>query len=476
VVKLLASSIMLMLIITGILSGCTSSENQPPMLTLLANPTSGYQPLNVTFQIEANDSDGSIQSYFIDFGDGTYSQETNQVSHIYPKAGTYIFFVTVTDDKGLKADASIAIIVNNNKPTASITTDLSSGKIPLTIQFAGTGSDTDGTIVSYVWDFTDGTTSTEQNPAHIFQSKGMFHPILIVTDDDGGMDIAFTTIDVIDTLPPTAIISASETCGVQPLTVFFNGMGTDSDGTIESYHWDFGDGTTSDSKNPTKVFKSSGNYTVTLTVIDDKGATGNDTIEITVLYVKSQYDLEPIADSTIWRSSQNYNYGRSAELTISKCLTSEEKIYFKFDLSSIPKGANVDYATLRLYCTNISNTVYMEENYTLIQTICIYGCSDTSWDEDEITFNNAPSYNTETPFDCEVINGNGSYWENNWVAWSYDTDIGKYVQNHLGEKITLVVAIPQYYDECSRRVEFRSADGAFLFGNSPPELEIKMVT
>jgi len=82
--------------------------------------------------------------------------------------------------------------------------------------------------------------------------------------------------------PPTASIQADKTSGPAPLTVSFTGAGVDYDGIIKSYHWDFGDGNTSNAKHPTHTFPNSGTYTVILTVTDDEGATGKDTTKITV--------------------------------------------------------------------------------------------------------------------------------------------------------------------------------------------------
>jgi PKD repeat protein len=85
--------------------------------------------------------------------------------------------------------------------------------------------------------------------------------------------------------PPTAEISATPTSGNAPLLVSFNGNGQDSDGTIVSWEWDFGDGERSTYQNPTHVYQeveSAVTYTVILTVTDDDGATGQDTISLTV--------------------------------------------------------------------------------------------------------------------------------------------------------------------------------------------------
>lgn len=85
-----------------------------------------------------------------------------------------------------------------------------------------------------------------------------------------------------ENLSPTATASANPVSGIAPLTVSFMGYGTDSDGNIVSYYWDFNDGTTSNQQNPTHIFQYGGTYTVELTVKDNDGAKGTDTITIIV--------------------------------------------------------------------------------------------------------------------------------------------------------------------------------------------------
>jgi len=85
-----------------------------------------------------------------------------------------------------------------------------------------------------------------------------------------------------DNLNPIAVASADLTSGVTPLNINFEGSGSDSDGTIVSYLWDFGDGVTSNLQNPAHTYQISGKFNATLTVIDNKGAIGRNKIKINV--------------------------------------------------------------------------------------------------------------------------------------------------------------------------------------------------
>ena len=85
--------------------------NQPPTVSVSANPTSGFAPLNVAFSSNSSDPDGSIVSSTWTFGDGTGGAAISP-DHVY-SAGTYTARVTVTDNAGATASASITITASN---------------------------------------------------------------------------------------------------------------------------------------------------------------------------------------------------------------------------------------------------------------------------------------------------------------------------------------------------------------------------
>jgi len=83
--------------------------------------------------------------------------------------------------------------------------------------------------------------------------------------------------------PPTASVSANPTAvSTLPGTVVFNSTYNDTDGAIEYFFWDFGDGEKSNLPNPAHTYIGNGTYTVKLTVVDDDGASASPTIQITV--------------------------------------------------------------------------------------------------------------------------------------------------------------------------------------------------
>ena len=87
----------------------------------------------------------------------------------------------------------------NQTPVAMATANPDHGSAPLTVSFSSDGSyDPDGTIVSYAWDFGDGTASTEQNPSHTYTDVNQYSARLTVTDDQNATNTKAIIIDVQD--------------------------------------------------------------------------------------------------------------------------------------------------------------------------------------------------------------------------------------------------------------------------------------
>lgn len=173
----------------------------------------------------------------------------------------------------------------NSPPTAMVTAAPTAGPSPLTVAFDASGSTDSGTIATYAWSFGDGSTGTGVTTSHTYTLVGSFTAVVTVTDNYGATDTASIGITVSAPLnaSPTASFTATPASGANPLTVQFNaGASSDSDGSIASYAWDFGDGDTGTGITATHTYTTPGVYVALLTVTDDEGATDTTDQTITV--------------------------------------------------------------------------------------------------------------------------------------------------------------------------------------------------
>ncbi len=93
-------------------AGASTPGNRPPAVTASGTPTSGNAPLTVNFASNASDPDGQIVLYSWTFGDGQGSPDANP-SHLYTAVGTFNAILTVTDNSGATATATVAVTVNS---------------------------------------------------------------------------------------------------------------------------------------------------------------------------------------------------------------------------------------------------------------------------------------------------------------------------------------------------------------------------
>lgn len=204
------------MIVTGFLSGCSdqqqskNGENKYPSAYISAEPMNGYAPLTVSFKGSGIDTDGYIITYKWDFGDNSTSINQNQ-SHPYTSAGTYVAELTVIDNEGATGSNTIIITVNeqlNSVPIAKASADRTSGKVPLVVQFTGSGTDPDNTIVSYYWDFDNGYDSHLQNLTNVFSEVGSYNVTLTITNDKGETDTDTIIITVFPQIPEWHLLRA----------------------------------------------------------------------------------------------------------------------------------------------------------------------------------------------------------------------------------------------------------------------------
>jgi len=155
-------------------------------------------------------------TYRWDLGDGTQGSGPI-VSHSYQQAGSYIVTLTVTDkDSAQSTDTATVQVYAVNQPPTAVISGPTSGLVGETLSFSGSDSnDGDGRIVSYAWDFGDGTTESGANVTHIYNAADSYQVTLTVTDDGGLSGSATHTIQidppVQGNLLPTAAIQVMAT-------------------------------------------------------------------------------------------------------------------------------------------------------------------------------------------------------------------------------------------------------------------------
>ena len=256
------------------------SFSLPPLVAdISANIVTGTAPLKVQF--DATASSGDITSYLWMFGDGGTASNATP-TYTFTSEGSYVVTLAITDSDGSISEDSITINVSGNTatniaPTAAISSSSGIGEAPFHITLDGGNSiDSDGQIVSYLWNLGDGNSAEGVQISHIYTTAGTYTPTLTVTDDGGLTDSAFVPIIVESpsstNSPPTADINGSVAGGPPPLKVSFDGSrSTDADGAIVSYYWNFGDGSTGNGVTTDHTYEQPGEYTIELIVADDDG-------------------------------------------------------------------------------------------------------------------------------------------------------------------------------------------------------------
>ncbi|MCP4699286.1 MAG: PKD domain-containing protein [Gammaproteobacteria bacterium] len=192
--------------------------NQPPVAVFTITPVRGQDPLLVTVNAEAShDPDGSIVTYTWEFN-GQNIVAPAKVEGEVP-AGEYTLALTVTDDRGATASAPAQIITVdpvNQPPAVSISSSVNEDGPPLTVNFSAQGTDPEGGVLTFAWNFGDGSAAGAGTTiSHTFQQAGTYTVQVTVADAGGLTGIASADITVMPlTGPGSAILIAAG--GAQP--------------------------------------------------------------------------------------------------------------------------------------------------------------------------------------------------------------------------------------------------------------------
>jgi PKD repeat protein len=258
----------------------TTSSNQAPTPAFTFSPSNPGVGSWTQFDASSSfDADGTIGAYAWTFGDGSTGTGST-VWHRFTSTGTYNVQLTVTDNQGASANVTEPVHVGptNQQPVAAFTTDSTMTSPGGWIQFNASPSyDPDGSITTYAWSFGDGASSSGAAVWHRFTTAGTYLVTLTVTDNEGAQDAHSQSILVgAQNIQPTAAFTYSPSSPAVSEWIRFDATASyDADGTIASYQWSFGGGASETGSIVYRQLTVAGQYTVTLTVTDNRGATSS---------------------------------------------------------------------------------------------------------------------------------------------------------------------------------------------------------
>jgi PKD repeat protein len=254
--------------------------NAAPAVDFTVDFSSGTAPLSVHF---TNLTTGATD-YTWDFGDGNFSTVVNP-ANTYALPGNYTVTLTAVGPGGTNSLARLTYInVTAPPPIAAFTASPTSGFGDLTVYFTNLSSG----ATSYLWGFGDYTTSTNENPVHIYTYSDLhnvFDVSLTAFGPGGTNSITLTNLVVVfyPPQPPTPYINVSDyydpLVGYPPLMIAISGSDNANgivDSTDPSFLWNFGDNSTGSIGGgglmPTyHIYTEPGTYTVSLTVTNSAG-------------------------------------------------------------------------------------------------------------------------------------------------------------------------------------------------------------
>ena len=263
---------------TANFSICTSNPSSCAAI-FIANPDS----FNTSIINFTDLSTGNPTSWTWDFGDGTTSALQNP-SHTYTTNGTYN--VTLNIASTLCGDStSQSIIIGTVTPPSCAAgfyyvPDSSNQSI---VDFFDIST---GNPTSWAWSFGDGTTSSIQNPSHTYATNGTYNVTLTISSANCGDSI--TQVIVIGTATNCQAAFTSYPDSSNANTINFSDQST---GTISSWNWSFGDGSTSTSQYPSHTYAAAGTYSVTLLVYGIQNCQSTITQSVTIGSTPTNYSI-----------------------------------------------------------------------------------------------------------------------------------------------------------------------------------------
>ena len=298
---------------------------------------------NNSFQFtdQSTISAGSLAGYKWSFGDGASSQSYNP-SHQYSNANGFTVGLSVTSNQGCEDSISQQVKVNPS-PSASFSINERVQCLRDSFQFTDQSTISAGSLAGYKWSFGDGASSQRQNPSHQYSSANIFTVGLSVTSDQGCEDSITQQVKV--NLYPSASFSINDRVQCQRNNSFqFTDQSTISAGSLASYEWSFGDGTSSQRQNPNHQYSNADSFTVSLIATSDQGCEDTASQPVTV-------NPTPTSDFTI----NKVNYETVSFEAIDTTLANYQWIFGDGDIGVVAKPTKA-YDTNGIYNVRLVTT------------------------------------------------------------------------------------------------------------------------
>lgn len=269
----------------------------PPKIdNITGGPFSNCTGANINFAASISSGE-TIAGYKWDFGDGSATSASATPTHSYTGVGTYNITLIVTTSSGCTATSTFNNKVKiGNKPTVSFNATPTDACASQTIQF---NDNSTGNITDWLWNFGDNATSNLKSPTHLYTDTGRFNVSLTVGSN--GCSSTMQLPGYIHVNAPIALFSYKYTCGSR-LTRSF----TDKSIGAQTWAWDFGDGATSSTPNPSHTYAQNGTYYVSLT-ITHSACTSTITDTLVVVDATPSFTYSPASASFCKYDSIKFN-------------------------------------------------------------------------------------------------------------------------------------------------------------------------
>lgn len=273
-----------------------TSLARPKAIFTLNDTLSCTGSLNV---VPVNQSTGATGYTWI-WGDGTANSNLPNTTHLYTLPGQYALTLIATD--GVCSDTASKFVRVARKPLVDFNANQSVFCGNDSVKFINLTT----LANNYLWDFGDGTFSTQINPVHFFAQRNTPYTVkLVATGTFGCKDSAVKANLILAKPLPGASFAVSPSPVINVPNYTFNFINTTLQNNNHSYYWTFGDGSLpATSRNATHLYKDTGNYTIKLAIFDQASNCTDTAIKVVritgfpgYLYVPNAFEpgsLQPI--------------------------------------------------------------------------------------------------------------------------------------------------------------------------------------